>query len=214
MKKFLFLLLILLIFSPAPKVKAENLTLQAGVSMSDRIPKGFFGTWEIFSTISYTNNKKIFNETTTDYWNLSKTGDVITLANPVSGAEASVTVEDVKGNQIKFTHVTKHNNAKMIETPTLTLNGENICDLCTGTGNLILSVLETMGPEEAKRKIANGNIYLYDIDDIALNICLSILRNRYGDIVDNIHIINVDCLDESVQFPENAKIISNPPYGK
>ena len=96
----------------------------------------------------------------------------------------------------------------------LTLNGENICDLCTGTGNLILSVLETMGPEEAKRKIANGNIYLYDIDDIALNICLSILRNRYGDIVDNIHIINADCLDESVQFPENAKIISNPPYGK
>lgn len=125
MKKLLYLLLILLIFSPATEVKAENLTLQAGVSMSDRVPKGFFGTWEIFSTISYTNNKKIFNETTTDYWNLSKTGDVITLTNPVSGAEASVTVEDVKGNQIKFTHVTKHNNAKMTETPTLTLNGEN-----------------------------------------------------------------------------------------
>lgn len=125
MRKFLYLLFILLIFSPIAEVKAENITLQAGVSMSDRVPRGFFGTWKITSTISYTNNKKIFNETTTDYWNLSKTDDVITLTNPVSGAEASVTVEDVKGNQIKFTHVTKHKNAKMTETPTLTLNGEN-----------------------------------------------------------------------------------------
>lgn len=80
---------------------------------------------EITSTISYTNNKDMFNEVTTDFWNLSKVGDVITLTNPVSGAEASVTVEDVKGNQIKFTHVTQNKNAKMTESPTLTLNGEN-----------------------------------------------------------------------------------------
>lgn len=125
MRKILYIFLFLLIFTPTIEVKAENMTLQAGVSMSDKVPKGFFGTWEIQSTISYTNNKKIFNETTTDYWNLSKVDDVITLTNPVSGAEASVTVEDVVGNQIKFTHVTKHKNAKMTETPTLTLNGEN-----------------------------------------------------------------------------------------
>lgn len=67
----------------------------------------------------------MFNEVTTDFWNLSKVGDVITLTNPVSGAEASVTVEDVKGNQIKFTHVTQNKNAKDRVSLTLTLNGEN-----------------------------------------------------------------------------------------
>lgn len=129
MKKFLYTFLIFIMISPAPCVYADdkgtNMVLRAGVSLSDKVPQGFFGTWRIRSTITYTNNKDMFNEITTDFWNLSKVGDVITLTNPVSGAEASVTVEDVKGNQIKFTHTTKSKNAKMIETPTLTLNGEN-----------------------------------------------------------------------------------------
>lgn len=116
-------------FTPVRHVFAKqnnaNILLQAGVSLSDRVPTGFFGTWQIKSTINYTNNKEMFNEVTTDFWNLSKVGDVITLTNPISGAEASVTVEDVKGNQIKFTHTTESKNAKMVETPTLTLNGEN-----------------------------------------------------------------------------------------
>lgn len=94
------------------------------------------------------------------------------------------------------------------------LPGDNICDLCCGTGNLIFAVLNELGEEKAKEKIANGNIYLYDIDEIAINICLAILKNRYGDIVSNIHIVLGDCLDSSITFPNNAKIISNPPYGK
>ncbi len=126
MKKIILtILLIILFWIPAKEVNAEGMVLKAGVSLSDQVPKGFFGSWKITSVMTYSNNPKIFNETTVDYWNLSKIGDVITLSNPVSGAEASVTVEDVKGNQIKFTHVTKGRNGKMTETPTLTLNGEN-----------------------------------------------------------------------------------------
>ena len=124
MKKFLVLIFMFFFITPLA-ANCEGMVLQAGVSLSDKVPSGFFGTWKITSTISYTNNKDMFNEVTTDFWNLSKVGDVITLTNPVSGAEASVTVEDVKGNQIKFTHVTQNKNAKMTESPTLTLNGEN-----------------------------------------------------------------------------------------
>lgn len=94
------------------------------------------------------------------------------------------------------------------------LPGDNICDLCCGTGNLIFAVLNELGMDKAKEKIRNGNIYLYDIDKIALDICLAILKNRYGEIVSNIHIINADCLNEQITFPTNSKIISNPPYGK
>ena len=96
----------------------------------------------------------------------------------------------------------------------LELPGDNICDLCCGTGNLLFAVLNELGEQQAKEKISNGNIYLYDIDETAINICLAILKNRYGDIVSNIHVIIGDCLDNSIIFPNNSKIISNPPYGK
>ena len=103
--------------------------------------------------------------------------------------------------------------AKVMAQYLLELPGDNICDLCCGTGNLIFAVLNELGEQAAKEKIQNGNIYLYDIDNIALNICLAILKNRYGDI-SNINVINADCLDASITFPLNSKIISNPPYGK
>lgn len=134
MKRLLALFLIFLLWLPASSCFAQTMTLKAGVSLSDQVPKGFFGSWRITSVMTYSNNKKIFNEVTTDYWNLSKVDDVITLTNPVSGAEASITVEDVKGNQIKFTHVTKGKNARMTETPSLTLNGENF----SGTDKIVI----------------------------------------------------------------------------
>lgn len=125
MKHFILILIIITINLMPQKVFADSIVLQAGVSMSDRIPQGFFGTWKIQSTIKESSNSKMFNNITTDFWNLSKTGDVITLTNPISGAEASLTIQDVKNNQIKFTHISENKNAKMTETPTLTLNGEN-----------------------------------------------------------------------------------------
>ena len=59
----------------------------------------------------------------------------------------------------------------------LDLPGDNICDLCCGTGNLILSVLDIMGEDKAKMFLANGNIYLYDIDSTALMFVQKLLRN-------------------------------------
>lgn len=104
--------------------------------------------------------------------------------------------------------------AKVMSKYLLELPGDNICDLCCGTGNLIISVLEELGPEEATNKLQDGKIYLYDIDETAINICQAILINRYGESAKNIHIINANCLDENIHFPKNSKIISNPPYGK
>lgn len=133
-KNKILLTTLLLFLIHIPQISVNAMTLKAGVSLSDQVPKGFFGSWKITSVMTYSNNAKIFNEITTDYWNLSKVGDVITLTNPISGAEASVTVEDVKGNRIKFTHVLKGKNAKMTETPDLTLNGENF----SGTDKIVI----------------------------------------------------------------------------
>jgi len=102
--------------------------------MSDQIPKGFFGTWKITSKLKESSNKTMFNNITTDIWNLSKYGDVIILANPISGAEATLTINDVQNNQITFTHISKNKIGKMTETPNLTLNGENFY----GTDKIII----------------------------------------------------------------------------
>lgn len=134
MKRIIVLIFILILWIPCANDISDAMTLKTGISLSDKVPKGFFGSWKITSVMTYSNNPKIFNEVTTDYWNLSKTGDVITLSNPVSGAEASVTVEEVQGNKIKFTHVTEGKAAKMTETPTLTLNGENF----SGTDRIVI----------------------------------------------------------------------------
>ena len=133
MKKTFIHLLIIVIFIFSGNC-VDSMVLKAGVSLSDQVPKGYFGTWKITSTMEYSNNPEIFNEITTDYWNLSKSNDVITLTNPVSGAEAAITVEDVKGNRLKFTHTIESKNAKMTETPELTLNGENF----SGTDKIII----------------------------------------------------------------------------
>lgn len=124
MKKIfvIFIFIINLVIAP---VFAEGMVIQGGVSLSNQVPKGFFGSWRVVSVQSYTNNQKIFTGTSSDYWNLSKTDDVITLTNPVSGAQASVTVEEVNGNQIKFVRKSSSKSEKVVETPTLTLDGEN-----------------------------------------------------------------------------------------
>lgn len=96
----------------------------------------------------------------------------------------------------------------------LELPGDNICDLCCGTGNLILSVLNMMGTDKAIEVLEKGQVYLYDIDTTAMNICRAILINRYGECAKNIHLINDDCLNTEIHFPANAKVISNPPYGR
>ena len=136
MQKYLLLtytslILILGIWFP---LRSESMTLKTGISLSDQVPKGFFGHWEVLSVMNTSNNPNIFNETSKDFWNLSKIGDVITLSNPISGAEASVTIEEVNGNEITFTHVIEGKNAKMIETPTLKLEGENF----SGTDKIVL----------------------------------------------------------------------------
>lgn len=96
----------------------------------------------------------------------------------------------------------------------LNLPGDNICDLCCGTGNLILAVLDTMDFNTAVNTLKEGKVYLYDIDITAINICKAILVNKYGDCAKNVNIVNGDCLNEDIHFPKNAKIISNPPYGR
>lgn len=95
------------------------------------------------------------------------------------------------------------------------LKGENVCDVGCGTGNLILSYLDIIGKEEAIELISGGKIYLYDLDEVALEICKYSIAIKYGkEYLKKIHTKHCDFLDKNIRLPRKSKVISNPPYYK
>ena len=72
-----------------------------------------------------------------------------------------------------------------------------------------------IGFEATRKLISEGNLYLYDIDTVALKICKTIIAVKYGiDIADSIHGICCDFLDKTIVLPSNCKVICNPPYAQ
>ena len=93
------------------------------------------------------------------------------------------------------------------------LKGENICDVACGTGNLIIPVLNKM--DNARDTLLNGNVYLYDNDELALLICRHKIAILFGqEVFDNIKCYCGNFLDDKTVLPSNCKVISNPPYYK
>lgn len=93
------------------------------------------------------------------------------------------------------------------------VDGKNICDVACGTGKLILTYLEIIGSGRARKLIQDGNLYLYDMDETALNICKTAILLKYGkDLSDKVHCLIGDFLSSKIKLPENCKVISNPPY--
>ncbi len=93
------------------------------------------------------------------------------------------------------------------------LEGQNLCDVGCGTGKLILTYLDYIGKERAYQLLSEGNVYLYDIDRVALNVCVTSILLKYGkELKDNIHDIAGDFLSSRINLPQNCKVISNPPY--
>ena len=95
------------------------------------------------------------------------------------------------------------------------LEGKNICDVGCGAGNLILAYLELIGKERAYSLINNGNVYLYDMDEIALEICKYTIAIKYGkELLKKINCKHCDFLNKKIKLPKDSKVISNPPYYK
>ena len=93
------------------------------------------------------------------------------------------------------------------------LIGSPVCDVCCGVGNLILKYLEVLGPEDAKKLLLSNQVYLYDIDPIAISICKFKIKEVYGnEVVDHIQCMCGDFLSSKIQLPAGCKVISNPPY--
>lgn len=89
----------------------------------------------------------------------------------------------------------------------------NICDVACGTGKLILTYLDIIGNERAKKLLQDGKLYLYDLDSTALKVCKTAILFKYGkEFTDEIHDIAGNFLSKKIKLPDNSKVISNPPY--
>lgn len=128
--KFILLFFISVICCSASFAHNETTVLSGEVTM---IPRTFYGTWRVVSS-KIDSDSNIFKEKSLDIWNLSRTGNVISLCNPFNGAKAEITIERVEANDIVFTKT--GNYGKKILTDKVELSIDN--DSFTGTNTIKL----------------------------------------------------------------------------
>jgi hypothetical protein len=128
--KFILLFFISVICCSASFAHNETTVLSGEVTM---IPRTFYGTWRVVSS-KIDSDSNIFKEKSLDIWNLSRTGNVISLCNPFNGAKAEITIERVEANDIVFTKI--GNYGKKILTDKVELSIDN--DSFTGTNTIKL----------------------------------------------------------------------------
>ena len=125
--------------------------MTAGVSKVEMVPNSFYGSWRVIAKIDkQSSNGVYFKPQTVDLWNLSREGDVINLNNPFTGASASVTVDYVDGNIIRFTKTGEYDNKKLTDTVDLKLNG----DTFTGINSLTLETFSIRDKSLIKKDTA------------------------------------------------------------
>ena len=116
-------------------VSVSAQTLKAGVSLTGSVPDSFYGNWRVVAKISEQSGSVNFKPQAVDFWNLSRTGDVINLNNPFTGASATVKLDYVEGNIIRFTKTGSYEgNKKLTDTVDLKLTGNTF----TGVNYLTL----------------------------------------------------------------------------
>lgn len=145
MKKFLLILFLLLLgFS----VCAE--TLKVGISV-DAVPNALYGSWRVVSKIDKQTGSIYFKPNMVDIWNLSRMGDVINLNNPFTGASASVKLDYVEGNIIRFTKTGEYDsNKNLTDTVDLKLTG----DTFTGVNYITLETFSAIDNSLVKKDTA------------------------------------------------------------
>lgn len=153
LKKILTLIIIALTIIPFAHAEGDY-TLKTGVSVIDRVPSEFYGTWRVTSELVSTNSEGTFKKRSVDFWNLSRRDDVITLDNPFSGARASLIIDVADAKLIKFKKIGDYDSKKLTDIVQLNLSKETF----DGTNNLILETLSNIDKAVIKSERATYSL--------------------------------------------------------
>ena len=144
------IILFILIFSTC-FMCVQAVTLNAGISVVDNVPSSFYGNWRVVAKIDKQSRNINFKPQLIVIWNLSRLGNVINLNNPFTGVSASVRLDYVEGNIIRFTRISEYDtNKKLTDTVDLKLNG----DTFTGVNYLTLETFSTYDKSLIKKDTA------------------------------------------------------------
>ena len=109
-----------MVFAGEISLAEETKLLTAEISM---VPNTFYGTWRVVSHKTESNSE-LFKEKSLDIWNLSRTGDVITLYNLFNGAKAQITVKEADTRHVVFTKNSKQKDKELIDRVEISINGD------------------------------------------------------------------------------------------
>ena len=132
MRRILCLLISVFLMMLNNVLASDNLTLTAGVSVND-IPKTFFGSWRVTAKLEDSNSYTTFKPQSVDLWTLSRTGDIINLSNPFTGANADITVKAVEGNLVVFSKKAPYDNKMLTDTVSIRLDKNSFTGINTLT---------------------------------------------------------------------------------
>ncbi len=130
------------------KVSAETV-LKSGVSL-EKLPNAIFGTWQVNAQLDRTSNYSVFKVQTKDVWNLSRSGNVITLENPFTKAKAVVKVNQIEGNVVVFSRGSTCDNRVLKDTVTIRIEGDKFA----GYDDLVYETLSLHDGHVMKRDTA------------------------------------------------------------
>lgn len=103
-----------------------NPILSGRIAEEQYLPSSFYGTWQVVSSLVSTDSPKVFRDMAVDTWTLDQHGDKIRLANPDTGAQSYITVNQVHNNTATFTCAANIEKGYLkIERVTITVNGKN-----------------------------------------------------------------------------------------
>ena len=148
MKRIIFLAC-LLFLSFIPSFADEGYTLSAGVSVN-QIPKTFFGTWRITAKLDDSNSYGTFKPRSVDIWTLTRVGDVVTLSNPYTGANAQIMLKAVEGNLVVFSKKAPYDNKILSDTVSIRIDKNNF----SGINTLSLDTLSNIDGHVLKTETA------------------------------------------------------------
>lgn len=115
---------------PAPSsapIHAPSRPFTATVVKDQYLPPDMYGQWSVRANLTQTNAPHLFAPFIQEIWELSQSGEVVTISNPASGATASISVEAVHGNTATFHHIVQEGRDQLfIETPTVSVQGDRL----------------------------------------------------------------------------------------
>ena len=126
MKLFIKICLILFVacfigFKFTNSVNSQTI-LQGSV---EKVPDGFFGSWNVVSKLVETDSPATFKQKGVDIWNLYTENDVIILCNPFSGARAKVSINNAGKSFIQFSKTGKYDGRKLTDKVSINIQGDS-----------------------------------------------------------------------------------------